>query len=132
MTWGSDASGEIANLATGVGGALAVQFGLLMRARKDAARRLATSDASVDITRLGNEDRANERLFRSINDRLELCEKRYEDAERTRSELERQLAGLRGTVVTLRAAVAILRVTLEGAGVKVPALPIIDGAGDGG
>jgi hypothetical protein len=82
----------------------------------------------IERVRLGNEEAANERLFRNINERLRLCEQRYDDAEHLKQELEGRVNSLAGTVIRLSAALDIMRAGYASAGLKEPKLPpLIEG-----
>jgi len=123
MTWAEVVSGPATTLAGGVGGVLATQFGywLLMRRRA----RARDSEASLDVVRarLDNEESANERLFRNINERLKLSEQRYAECAQQKQALEARVNALAGSVIRLSAALDIMRSGYAAVGLKEPHLP---------
>jgi hypothetical protein len=117
-------SGPAATLVAGIGGALVAQGSYWLHAHRRARARQAFEAAGVTRARLDNEETANERLFRNINDRLELCEQRYAGCEQQKQELEVRLNSLTGSVIRLSAALDIMRAGYAAAGLKEPKLPL--------
>jgi hypothetical protein len=134
VDWEGLATGPTGTLASGIGGALLAQLGIWLHVHKEARARQAVEAAGLAMARLGNEETANERLFRNINERLRLCEQRYEECERLKHELEARVNHLAGAVIRLSAALDIMRSGYAAAGLKEPPLPSLDewpeGVGD--
>ena len=118
-------SGPGATLAGGVGAVILAQLSYWARARRNARARQAAEVLGVERVRLDNEETANERLFRNINERLRVCEQRYDEAERQKQELEGRVNSLAGTVIRLSAALDIMRAGYASAGLKEPKLPLV-------
>jgi len=136
MNWGEIASGPGATLATGIGGALLAQLGIWLHVHKEARERQAVENAGLAMARLGNEETANERLFRNFNERLTASEQRSQECERAKRELEERMNHLSGNLIRMAAALDIMRSAYAGAGLKEPPLPTVDewdaGTGTGG
>lgn len=88
MRWEELISGPAATLAAGIGGALVVQVSYWVHVHRRARAREAADAAGIEQAPLDNEETANERLVRNVNHRLQLCERRYREAERQKHELE--------------------------------------------
>ncbi len=116
-------SGPAATLVAGIGGAMVAQVSYWLHAHRRARARQAFEAAGVSRARLDNEETANERLFRNINDRLQLCEERYAECDRHKQELEARVNTLTGTAIRLSAALDIMRAGYASAGLKEPKLP---------
>ena len=136
MNWEEIATGPAVTLASGIGGALLAQVGIWLHVHKEARDRQAVENAGLAMARLGNEETANERLFRTFNERLTASEQRSQDCERAKRELEERLNHMSGTLIRLSAAVDIMRAAYAAAGLKEPRLPTLDDrepdAGPGG
>ena len=126
MNWEAVATGPAATLVSGIGGALLAQLGIWLHVQKAARAKQAAEAAGLAMARLGNEETANVRLFRNINERLMLCEKRYQECELAKQELDVRVNNLAGTVIRLSAALDIMRSGYAAAGLKEPALPLLD------
>jgi hypothetical protein len=126
MNWEAVATGPAATLVSGIGGALLAQLGIWLHVQKAARAKQAAEAAGLAMARLGNEETANVRLFRNINERLTLCEKRYQECEQAKQELDIRVNNLAGTVIRLSAALDIMRSGYAAAGLKEPSLPLLD------
>jgi len=126
MNWEAVATGPAATMVSGMGGALLAQLGIWLHVQKAARAQRATEAAGLALARLGNEETANVRLFRNINERLTLCERRYDECERAKQEMDVRLNTLSGTVIRLSAALDIMRSGYAAAGLKEPSLPLLD------
>lgn len=125
LDWEALFSGPAATLASGIGGVVLAQLSYWLHVHRRARARQSAEAAGVEIARLGNEETANERLFRNIEERLKLCEQRYEECERQKHELDARLNELVGTAIRLSAALDIMRAGYATAGLKEPKLPPI-------
>ena len=130
MSWQELASGPAATLASGVGGVILAQISYWVHAHRRARTRLVAEAGGIERTRLGNEETANERLFRNIDERLRLCEQRYTECEQQKQVLEARVNLLGGKVIRLSAALDIMRSGYASAGLKEPRLPLL-GADEG-
>lgn len=130
MTFEDVLSGPAATLAGGVGGVLTTQLGYWLVLRRRARARQAEEALGVARVRLDNEETANERLFRNIDERLKLSEQRYAECEQQKQALETRVNALAGTIIRLSAALDIMRAGYASAGLRVPPLPRL-GADEG-
>jgi hypothetical protein len=119
-------TGPGVTLAGGIGAVILAQLSYWARARRNARARQTAEVVGIERVRLGNEETANERLFRNINDRLQLCERRYAESDRHKQELESRVNTLAGTVIRLSAALDIMRAAYASAGLKEPKLPLLE------
>jgi hypothetical protein len=113
-------------LAGGIGAVILAQLSYWGRARRSARARQTAEVVGIERVRLDNEETANERLFRNIDERLRLCEERYAECERHKQELETRVNTLAGRVIRLSAALDIMRAGYAAAGLKEPKLPLLD------
>lgn len=123
MIWQELVSGPAATLIAGVGGAVVAQASYWVHAHRRIRARQLFEAAGVARVRLDNEETANERLFRTFDERLRACEQRYAECERLKQELEGRVNTLAGTVIRLTAALDIMRAGYAAAGLKEPRLP---------
>lgn len=73
---------------------------------------------------------ANKRLFESLEHQIDELARRCEECEADKLELQRQHAELRGIVIRQSAAIDIMRSVMEGSGMRIPPLPVIDAAAE--
>ena len=123
MSWQELASGPAATLASGISGVLVAQVSYWIHVHRRTRARLAAEDDGLVRVRLSNEETANERLFRNIDERLKLCEQRYADCEQHKHELDARIITLTGTIIRMSAALDIMRASYISAGLKEPRLP---------
>jgi hypothetical protein len=123
MSWADLFSGPAGTLSGSVAGALLAQLSYWFVVHRRARAQLAAEAAQLALARLSNDESANERLFRNIDDRLRWCEQRYADCEKMKRELEAGVIFLEGTVMRLSAALDIMRTGYAAAGLKEPPLP---------
>ena len=125
MIWQELVSGPVATLIAGIGGAVVAQASYWVHAHRRGRARQLFEAAGVARARLDNEETANERLFRTFDERLRGCEQRYTDSERLKHELEERVNSLTGTIIRLNAALDIMRAGYSAAGLKEPKLPLL-------
>ena len=123
MIWQELVSGPMATLVAGIGGAVVAQASYWVHAHRRTRARQFFEAAGVERVRLDNEETANERLFRTFDERLHACEQRYAECERLKQGLEGRVNSLAGTVIRLTAALDIMRAGYAAAGLKEPKLP---------
>jgi len=126
VSWQELASGPMATLVAGIGGAVAAQASYWLHAHRRSRARQLLEAAGVARARLDNEETANERLFHNFDQRLRACEQRYDECERLKQELEGRVNALAGTIIRLKAALDIMRAGYAAAGLKEPKLPLGD------
>jgi hypothetical protein len=124
MNWMEMVSSPTTTLAGSICGALLGQLSYWLLMHRRARAQLATEAAQLALARLGHDETANERLFRSIDTRLKLAEQRWEECERMKHELDAGVLLLEGTVMRLTAALDIMRSAYAAAGLKEPPLPL--------
>jgi hypothetical protein len=123
MNWEGVVSGPTATLASGIAGAVVAQLSYWLHVHHQVRTERDADAVALAIARLSHEETANERLIRTIDERLKLSEQRYDDCQRIRRELDARMNRLGGTVIRLSAALDIMRSGYAAAGLKEPPLP---------
>jgi len=123
VNWQELLTGPAGTLTGSIGGALLAQLSYWLVVHRRARSKLAFEAAQLALAKLGNDENANERLYRNIDERLKWCEQRYTDCERMKRELDARVIFLEGTVIRLSAALDIMRSGYAAAGLKEPPLP---------
>src|SRR5262249_35106207 len=107
VSWEEWATGPVATLIAGIGGAVVAQASYWLHVRRRTRARQSTEAVGLERARLDHDETANERLFRNFSERLQLSLERYDEVEQQKHELEARLNVSEGTVIRLTAALDI-------------------------